>query len=99
MRNVLCGLLVSVGFLLTGCGDADTVSEELDSEFIPYEGSSSRQKGEHGGLGSAVVDPCFDPRCERPNWEGHEGIIDPLTDHGVAPLATEIPAFGISAPR
>ncbi len=78
--------------VLSGCGDKPPPGPALDTDWVPYEPSSSGEQGGPGGRGSAVIDPCLGPHCERPNWEGREGIVDPLTDLDVTPLQDRHPA-------
>jgi len=99
MRNLCCALLACMALSLIGCGDAEPTSKEPDSDFVPYAGGSSTDQGERGGGNPAVFDPCLGPRCERPNWEGRDSIIDPLTDNVAKPQALDAPAVDVAAPH
>lgn len=95
VRKIFC-VLLGLGAFLIGCGDADLISNEPETEFISSGGGFSNDQDGPGGRGSAAVDPCLGPRCERPNWQGREQIVDPLTDLGNTPPEIEHPSAGIS---
>lgn len=78
-----------LGAFLIGCADESAPTNEPESDFVPYQAPAGGEQGGPGGPGSAVFDPCLGPRCERPNWEGRDSIVDPLTDLAAAPHITE----------